>query len=103
MSAGATPRGETVTESTDTPKRHESKGVQAYRIVMVVGMGILSVLSMRVLTQLDKTAELASSLQLIVNTMNSRLDAQADRIITQDGRIVRLENFVLFPPMRVSP
>lgn len=71
-------------------KHHDSPGVQAYRWVMVGGMAILSALSLRVLSQIDKTADKVELLQLQVSdmkgTFNSRIDAHVERLNTIDRR-----------------
>lgn len=83
----------------------ESKGVQAYRWIVLGALGLLAALSMRVLGQIDKTADKVELLQLQVTdmkgTFDSRLNAHVDRLNSidrrndmQDGKIDALQQRV---------
>lgn len=72
----------------------DGKGVQAYRWAVMAALAVLAALSLRVLGQIDKTADLAFSLQAMVTALNSRLDAQAERIAGHDRRFERMEDRV---------
>jgi len=70
-----------------------SKGVQAYRWLVTIGMGLLAYLSIRVLDSVDKTATAVTALQIQVTTLSgtteSRINAHADRLRGIDDRNVQ--------------
>jgi hypothetical protein len=72
----------------DAPKllHHDSRGVQAYRWIMMGGVALISALSLRVLAQIDATAQKVETLQLQVGLFNSRIDAHVERLNTIDRR-----------------
>lgn len=65
-------------------------GVQAYRWMVGVGMGLLVLLSQRTLAGIDETSTAVRSLQIEVRTMQgtteSRFNAHAQRLDTMDRR-----------------
>jgi hypothetical protein len=70
-----------------TPNIHESKGIQAYRWVVLVGLAILGALSIRVLTQIDKTADKLELLQIQVTDMKGTFGTHTQRLDSVDRRI----------------
>lgn len=67
------------------PKKGETYGVVSYRAFMVLMLTFCAWQATEILSEIKQTSKLA-------NTLNSRLDAQADRLIGLDKRIGRLEN-----------
>lgn len=71
----------------------EGRGVQAYRWIVMGGMGLISLLSMRVLDKVDKTSDKVDALQVQVvglsSTAESRFNAHADRLRTIDDRNIQ--------------
>jgi hypothetical protein len=67
------------------PKDEKHYGVVSYRAFMVVVLTFCAWQATEILAEIKQTAKLA-------NTLNSRLDAQAERLIVLDSRIGRLEN-----------
>jgi hypothetical protein len=57
----------------------------SYRAFMVLMLSFCAWQATEILSEIKQTSKLA-------NTLNSRLDAQADRIIGLDRRVGRLEN-----------
>lgn len=75
---------------TFTNRLPDPKGVQAYRWIMLISMGILGALSLRVLSQIDDTAKKVEDLRLQASdmrgTINSRIDAHVERLNSIDRR-----------------
>lgn len=73
----------------DREQRH-NRGETAFRWIVLGGISLLGALSMRVLGQIDKTADKVELLQLQVSdmkgTFNSRIDAHVERLNTIDRR-----------------
>jgi hypothetical protein len=67
------------------PKKGERYGVVSYRAFMATMITFCVWQATEILSEIKATAKLA-------NTLDSRLNAQSDRLITLDGRIGRLEN-----------
>ncbi len=67
-----------------------SRGVQAYRWIVLGGIAALGLLSTRVLDLVDKTANAVTALQIQVTTLSgtteSRFNAHADRLKSLDDR-----------------
>lgn len=67
------------------------QGEQAFHAVVLGMLAVLGALSMRVLTQIDKTADKLESLQLQVSdmkgTFESRFNAHVDRLNSIDRRL----------------
>ncbi len=72
------------------PEYRHNRGETAYRWVVMAGIGILCLLSVRLLGQIDKTGDKVELLQLQVSdmkgTFNSRIDAHVERLNTVDRR-----------------
>ena len=68
------------------PKQGEGFGLTSYRIVVTLALAYCVFALANASNKLDHTAELAI-------TLNSRLDAQADRIKDHDRRIGKLEDW----------
>jgi hypothetical protein len=95
---------------------YDGIGAQAYRWVMIGGMAIVSALSLRVLGQIDKTAEKVEILQLQVTdirgTFNLRMEGHVERLNMldrrneqQDLKLSELERMVWrgFNPLSAPP
>lgn len=67
-----------------------TKGVQAYRWLVTIGMALIVALSWRVLDQVDKMAAKLEALQIQVTTLSStsegRTNAHAQRLDSHDRR-----------------
>lgn len=70
-----------------------SKGVQAYRWLVTIGMALITALSWRQLDQIDKMAVKLEALQIQVTTLSGttegRSNAQAARIDSHDRHNAR--------------
>lgn len=77
-------------------KTKGSNGEKAYRTIVSVGLAAVIALCTLIYNKIDDTSKLASSLQVMMTAMNGRADAQAERLTTMDGRIVRIENHIFF-------
>lgn len=68
----------------------ESRGVQAYRWMVTLGIGALGILMLRVLNDIDRAASKVDALNDRVidmrGTTESRINAHADRFRTLDER-----------------
>jgi hypothetical protein len=71
---------------------HESRGVQAYRWIMLFAIAALGFLSTRIYERIDKTAEAVGIMERSITALNGRLDAQAERLADHDRRLGRLES-----------
>lgn len=76
----------------DMAETHSSKGVQAYRWIVLGAMAAAAFFLARASDKLDKTYEAIATIQQSVTALNGRLDAQADRLTELGGRVGRLEN-----------
>jgi hypothetical protein len=65
-------------------------GLQAYRWLVMAGIAILGVLSMRVLERIDKTADAVAGIV-------ARTEAHGEKLTTHDRKIERLEDKVFRP------
>jgi hypothetical protein len=67
-----------------------TKGVQAYRWLVTIGMALITALSWRQLDQIDKMAAKLEALQIQVTTLSStaevRASAHANRLDAHDRR-----------------
>ena len=72
----------------------ESRGVQAYRWIVMAALAVLAALSAQVLSKIEKTADVAAGLQAVAGVLGSRLDTHAERINGHDRKIDRLEDRV---------
>jgi hypothetical protein len=67
-----------------------TKGIQAYRWLVTIGMGLITTLSWRQLDQIDKMAAKLEALQIQVTTLSSttegRSNASAQRLDTAERR-----------------
>ena len=68
------------------PRRDEGYGIVAYRLMVTAALAYCVWALMNASAKLDRTAELAI-------TLNSRLDAQAEQIAGHDRRIGKLEDW----------
>lgn len=68
----------------------DSLGVQAYRWILLGGVALLGILSARVLSAVDKTADKVDTLQLQLtearSTTESRINAHRERLDSLDRR-----------------
>jgi hypothetical protein len=105
-----TEHGRAVTE----PDRRLNAGEVAFRWIVMGGISILGLLSVRVLGQIDKTADKVEILQLQVSdmkgTFNSRIDAHVERLNTidrrneaQDTKIDALQQRIWRMPLAPAP
>lgn len=87
----------------DAPR--DSKGVQAYRWVMLAGIAALGFMSTKVYEKIDKTADSVGTIERSVTALNGRMDAQAERLADHDRRLGRLETpyFRGFEKERATP
>ncbi len=71
---------------------HNSRGVQAYRWIVLGAMAASAFFLARAADKLDKTYETVATIQQSMTALNGRLDAQAERLSDHDRRLGRLEN-----------
>jgi hypothetical protein len=77
----------------------DSRGVQAYRLVMLACMASLGFLLTKTYEKMDKTADTMGSVERSITALNGRMDAQADRLAAHDRRFERIEDRVFVNTM----
>jgi hypothetical protein len=85
--------------SDEVPKPTSDRATVTWRAVVLLLLGILGVMSTRILSQLDKTTDLAISTQAMVGALAQRVDAHSDRFkgvdernASQDARMDRTDS-----------
>lgn len=92
------------TKGDDMLEGHNTKGVQAYRWIVLGAMAAAAFFLARTADKLDKTYEAVGTIQQSVTALNGRLDAQAERLADHDRRIGRLESpYFGFTPQQAQP
>lgn len=70
---------------------HNTRGVQAYRWIVLGAMVLAGLFLARAADKIDKTYDAVATIQQSIQALNGRLDGQAERLADHDRRLGRLE------------
>ena len=83
---------------TDLHDFRESKGVQAYRWIVLAGIAALGFMLTKVYEKIDKTADAVVTVERSVTALSGQIEAQSRQIADHARRIDRLETPYFRPP-----
>lgn len=73
-------------ESMSEGRTRVDRATVTWRALVLILLTVIGAMSTRILNQIDKTSELATSTQALVGVLNGRIDAHAQRLDTLDRR-----------------